>query len=401
MKKMLSMSRAREFMATVTTKGFVFGILLTPALIAGMIFLMPKLHDEGAAEGRGPGGRSIDPTGRRGREAGGVLTPERFAERREKTKRDIEDATPEALRAQAKASPGGEAAMKQSIDSALGEVPRLHVVPLPAGANIEAEKAAAEDAAAEAGRGRSRPGSRSIVVHADAVERRRRQATSSAPTTLFMRGKLDDRLVDDLHAGMREAIVAARLSGVGRRSGPHQEPHDGRRARRRARSRPRASGQRRASMNMLLPMAFMILLLRVGADERAVPADLDGRGEVEPRRRGAAVRRLGDGADDRQDPGPDGGGLPRAAALRGPRPAGADLVRDARPDRPVAARVPADLLRAGVLHVRVAHGGRGFGGQRDARGAVDDDADHDGADGPVAAVAAAQPRAELGARGGR
>ena len=36
-----------------------------------------------------------------------------------------------------------------------------------------------------------------------------------------------------------------------------------------------------------------------------------------------------------QDPGPDGRRIPRPAAVRGPRVAGAGVVRDARPDRPV------------------------------------------------------------------
>ena len=50
-----------------------------------------------------------------------------------------------------------------------------------------------------------------------------------------MRGKLDDRLVDDMHAGLREAIVAARLSGLGVDPARVKNLTDGDRGRRRAR----------------------------------------------------------------------------------------------------------------------------------------------------------------------
>jgi ABC-type Na+ efflux pump permease subunit len=36
----------REFVATVATKGFIIGILLTPILIGVMILVMPLLLDE-------------------------------------------------------------------------------------------------------------------------------------------------------------------------------------------------------------------------------------------------------------------------------------------------------------------------------------------------------------------
>ena len=36
----------REFVATVTTKGFIIGILFTPILIVVMIYVMPILLDD-------------------------------------------------------------------------------------------------------------------------------------------------------------------------------------------------------------------------------------------------------------------------------------------------------------------------------------------------------------------
>lgn len=247
----------REFVATVTTKGFVFGILVTPALIAGLIFLIPKYVTRTPPKVEGEV-VVIDPTGAVSEKLAAYLAPERFAERREKTKRDIEEATPEALRAQAKAAPGADAAMKRQIDSALGEVPRLRVLVLPAGSDVEAQKAPLKTPLPKPGTG-SLPRLAVLAVHLDAVKPA--QGSDQLGTyDLFVRGKLDDRLVDDLHTGMREAIVSARLSGLGidpaRVKSLTTVP--------RPESRTvTAEGERTTNreMNMLLPAAFMILLL--------------------------------------------------------------------------------------------------------------------------------------------
>jgi ABC-2 type transport system permease protein len=256
MKKTLYVA-TREFLATVTTKGFVFGVLFTPILIAGLIFLVPRYVTRTPPKVEGQV-VVIDPTGSISEKLTAYLAPERFAERREKTQRDIENATPEALRMQAKASPGGDAAMRRSIDSALGQVPRLEVLPRPAGTNVEAEKEPLKAALPKPGTG---PASRLavIVVHPDAVTPA--AGTDSFGTyDVFLRGKLDDRLVDDLHVGMREAIVAARLSGLGidpaRVKNLTTVPRPSTRT-------VTADGERTTSreMNIILPLAFMILLL--------------------------------------------------------------------------------------------------------------------------------------------
>jgi ABC-2 type transport system permease protein len=256
MKKILYIA-GREFTATVTTKGFVFGILVTPVLIAGLIFLVPKYMTRTPPKIEGQV-VVIDQTGLVPERLAAYLTPERFAERREKTKREIEDATPEALRAQAKAAPGGEEAMKRSLDSALGEVPRIQVVPLASSADLAAEKEPLKTPLPKAGVGPV-PRIAVIVVHPDAIA----PAAGSdhfGTYDLFVRGKLDDRLVDDMHAGMREAIVGARLQGTGLdpariRSITLVPRPDSRTV--------TAEGERTTNreLNMLLPAAFMILLL--------------------------------------------------------------------------------------------------------------------------------------------
>jgi ABC-2 type transport system permease protein len=98
-----------------------------------------------------------------------------------------------------------------------------------------------------------------VVVRPDAV-RPAEGKESFGTYELFVRGKLDDRLVDDLHAGLRDAIVAARLQVSGLdpvrirslTSVPRPESRT-----------VTAEGERTTNrqLNMLLPAAFMILLL--------------------------------------------------------------------------------------------------------------------------------------------
>ena len=256
MKKLLHVA-GREFMATVTTKGFVFGILVAPVAIGVLIYLLPRYMTKAPPKVEGQV-VVIDPTGAVAEGVAAYLTPERFAERRAKTTRDIEAATPAALRGTTAAAPGAQAAVKQSIETALGSVPRLQVVPLPGGSDQEAAKAPLKVPLPDHGAG---PDTRLAVVIVDGNAVRPADGTGTYGTyELFVRSKLDDRLVDDLHAAMREAIVASRLQASGFDPGRIKV----------LTSVPRpdsrtvtAEGERTTSreLNIIIPAAFMILLL--------------------------------------------------------------------------------------------------------------------------------------------
>jgi len=255
MKKMLYVA-GREFTATVTTKGFVFGILITPLLMGLLMFLMPRLMMKAPPRIEGQV-VVIDPTGAVADGLAAYLTPERFAERREKTRRDVEAATPAVFRGKAAASPVGDAAVKQSIDAALGTVPVIQVVTLPGGSDLESAKAALKTPLPKQGGGADTRLA-VIVVQPDAV-RPAEGKESFGTYELFVRGKIDDRLVDDLHAGLRDAIVSARLQTSGldpaRIKNLTSVPRPGSRT-------VTAEGERTTNlaMNLLMPMAFMMLL---------------------------------------------------------------------------------------------------------------------------------------------
>jgi ABC-2 type transport system permease protein len=247
----------REFTATVMTKGFLFGVLVTPALIAAMIYLMPRLITRAPPkiEGRVA---VVDPTGRVADGLARYLAPEQFAERRARERRNIEQKTPEAVRRRVGASPGGDAMVQQSLDAAMGQVPHVTVVLLPAAADVEAAKEPLKSVLPKGGADASTELAL-VVVHPDAVERAAGQGKFGS-YDIYVRAKLDDRLVDDVKNGLREAIIAARLQASGIDAARLKGLTDVERPNSRTVS---TEGEQATNevLNALMPAAFMILLL--------------------------------------------------------------------------------------------------------------------------------------------
>ncbi len=256
MKKLLHVA-VREFLATTTTKGFVLGMLLTPALIAMVIYVMPRYLTKTPPRIAGQV-VVIDPTGAVANGVAAYLTPERFAERSEKTRRDVEEKTPAAIRDRVAATPGAAIAMQRSIDTALGSVPHLQVIALPDGSDIEAAKEPLKVPLPDRG---ATPDTRLavIVVDKDAV---RPAEGRDAPGAyqMYVRDKLDDRLLDDFHAALREAIVAQRMQAAGLDEARIRMLTSVARPESRTVT---ATGERTTNrgFNVLLPAGFMLLLL--------------------------------------------------------------------------------------------------------------------------------------------
>jgi len=256
MKKTLHVA-VREFLSTVLTKGFIVGILIAPALIAVLIVVMPRLMREAPPKVTGEVA-VVDPTGRVVGGLGEYLRPERIAERREELRRRIDEATPEAVRAVAGTSPQGRAVVEQSLDAALGEVPRIQVVSLDPATDLEEAKAPLKVEAEGGGRGEMGRLAL-VVVHPDAVVRPQGQGAYGS-YDLYVRGKLDDRIEDEIRGGLREALVAARVAA----SGLDREQVAAVTTVKRVRSvTVTAEGERVTNevVNILLPAGFMVLLL--------------------------------------------------------------------------------------------------------------------------------------------
>lgn len=204
MKKIWWVAR-REFLATVTTRGFIVGVLLAPAMILMMILLMPRLMNERSPRVEGEIA-IVDPTGQVAAEVGSYLAPQAMAARRDEEKRRVEEAAAKTgVGAAAQAGPGAGIA-KQAIESALGEVPNLTMAPLSATANIDAEK---EPLKIKGGKRLAL-----VVVKPDAVMRAAGNAEFGS-YDLFIRGKLDDRIEDDIREALKHSILEARVTNLG------------------------------------------------------------------------------------------------------------------------------------------------------------------------------------------
>ena len=139
MKRVFWIAR-REFVATVTTKGFIIGILFTPILIVVMIYVMPILLDDTPPRVEGELA-VLDSTGVVTEDIAAWLEPEAVARRAGELAEALDEAMPEAVREIGlRGAQGGVA--DRALEAILAQVPDIRVASLPLDADIEAEKAA-------------------------------------------------------------------------------------------------------------------------------------------------------------------------------------------------------------------------------------------------------------------
>jgi ABC-2 type transport system permease protein len=199
----------------------------------------------------------VDPTGQVVAGVQSFLQPDRIVKRRQDAYRKIQEAMPPALRAAAGGADTSKAGIERAFESALGQVPRLSILALTPGSDVEAAK---EPLRAVAARGSgSSERLALVVVHPDAVERHP-GSDRFGSYDLFVRGKLDDRVTDEIGDGVRDAIVDARV----RRSGLDRKEVDALTTVDKVPSRTvTAEGEDRTNelLNRIIPMALMGLML--------------------------------------------------------------------------------------------------------------------------------------------
>lgn len=257
MKRMLHVAW-REFLATVGTKGFILGVLITPVLIGIMVVFLPMLLNEAPPKIDGQVA-IVDPTGEVSAALAAYLAPEEIASRRDEFARQVEEAVPVSMQKLTGSTNKKviDDAMGQAMDQALGSVPELDVLELSTGADVETEKEPLLEGTPQDG-GRLAL----VVVHQNAVVKNPEGTLDEGYGNydLFVREKLDDRLVDEIKDGLRQAIVEARARAQS--LDPDEIAALTRIGRVRA-TTVSAEGERESNevLNMLLPMSFMILLL--------------------------------------------------------------------------------------------------------------------------------------------
>lgn len=239
----------REFLATVMTKGFLFGILITPLLIGAMILIMPLLLQDRAPQIEG----RIVVLDRSGAVFEGLATqlgPEAFAERRLAMQKRIDAVVPGSVRGLAGSASDG--AVQQAMNEALGKVPQLSVQRLDDPDALESSRRSLVD---------DKSLLAVLVIHDNAVHPRGDQAPAElGHYDLFIRDKLDDRLLDELREAARSALVGARLAARGLDAAEIRELS---RVPRVNPTRVGASGEQQTNeiAARLLPMFFMVLIL--------------------------------------------------------------------------------------------------------------------------------------------
>jgi ABC-2 type transport system permease protein len=253
MKKILKVAR-REFAATAGTKAFIIGVLATPLALALIILMFPRMLQQGPPQIDGEVA-VIDVTGEVASGLHTTLGAEAIARRRDEKMRRMNEAMPPALRKAVGAS-GTADRVGPSLDAALGQVPRFEVVALDSQVGAEAAKALLkeQDKGAAARRRLA-----VVVIHADAT-RLAPGKTQFGSYDLFIRGKLDNRVEDEIKSGVREAIVDARV----RRSGLDPRQVEALTRVDSVTSRTvTATGEDRTNevLNQIMPAAFMALLL--------------------------------------------------------------------------------------------------------------------------------------------
>ena len=123
----------RDFLATVATKGFVFGLLVVPAILTVLVIVGPRIFDDETYRIAGEYA-VIDPTGVVFPELRAALDPEAVARRRREEFARTADRAREVFGGMA------DAALRQSMDETLGPAPDIRLTALPGDADVETAK---------------------------------------------------------------------------------------------------------------------------------------------------------------------------------------------------------------------------------------------------------------------
>ena len=196
MKKILLVA-GREFVATVSTKAFIIGLLVMPLMIGVSIIIFPRLLNPRAFKTQGEVA-IIDPSGRAIGDIRAAFSQERMTERREEQARQVLNQAPQAVQqmATSRATPQMAAAIASATAT-----PDLTLIERPAAADVQQEKSWLLDL--------SEPHHLAlVVVHDDAVISKDGKTFGSYDA--YVPANVDDRAMNEIQAGLQEALVNAR-----------------------------------------------------------------------------------------------------------------------------------------------------------------------------------------------
>src|SRR5215467_5982134 len=196
MKKILLVA-GREFVATVSTKAFIIGLLIMPLMIGVSIVIFPRLLNPRSFKTQGEIA-VIDPSGRAIADIRTAFSEERMAERREAQARQVLNQAPPEIQqlATSRATPQLAAAISSAT-----AVPDLRLIERPGGADVQQEKSWLLEPSEQHHLAL-------IVVHDNAVVSK--DGTTFGSYDAYVPANTDDRAMNEIQAGMQEALVNAR-----------------------------------------------------------------------------------------------------------------------------------------------------------------------------------------------
>ena len=234
----------REFIATVSTKAFIVGLLIMPLIFAVIAIVFPRLLNPRNFRASGEVA-VIDPSGRAIPDIRAAFSPERMAERREELARQVLNQAPAAVRQIA----GGAPANQMNAAVSMG-APDLRLIERPPNADVQQEKAWLLETA------ESRHLAL-IVVADDAVVPSAENVYGSYET--YVPSGIDDRAMTEIQQALQDAIVNARV----RQRGLDRPQLEALVRVARGRSITVTRDSERSTvrgLNQVLPIAFLVLM---------------------------------------------------------------------------------------------------------------------------------------------
>jgi ABC-2 type transport system permease protein len=238
MKRVFQIAK-RDFLATVSTKAFIIGLLIVPAILAVFIAFGPRLFNPRNFQVRGDVA-IIDPTGKVTPELQAVLDPKNLAARRDEEFRQAVAQAPENVR---QLAPPASPVL----------VSELHVIARAANADAQTEKAWLNES-----QDNSVKHLALVVIHPDALKPAT-TASSDRVYDLYVPPNLDDRADTEIQQNLHDAVVNARV----RAQALDRDALEAIISVPRVRSVTVIKGQEQQTVggfNILLPMAFGILI---------------------------------------------------------------------------------------------------------------------------------------------
>ena len=244
MKRVLLVAQ-REFIATISTKAFIIGLLIMPVMLGTVAIVFPRLLNPRNFQTRGQVA-VIDPSGRAIADIRSAFSTERMAERREEQARQILNQAPAAVRQLADAR--GSAQMTAAMTSS-APVPDIRLIERPSTADVQKEKAWLLE-----------PGEPKhlalLVMHDNAV----------VPTDgtygsydAYVPGNADDRAMNEIQQALQDGILNARA----RREGLDRARIESLTKVARGHSITVTRDSERSTvrgLNQMLPIAFVVLM---------------------------------------------------------------------------------------------------------------------------------------------